>query len=270
MLKGNAGMDYYDDLFFALATPVPDFHRRTHVPIYYGIQFNRSGRLRLRIGDGEMLDLEGAWVFITHPGCRFEYELAGARPHHYRVICFNGVAVGRYIEHGLLPMAPEPIRITHVDRFRQAMEETSEAIHAGPASHARAAWLFEGLLLQLHEQAPARRLQAWQLPLLDELGDAMRRHPEQEWNFVDAATRLHVRLTHFRRLFRQYFGSSPQQFLIRLRLEQAARMLISSRETLAAVAEAVGIGDEYYFSHLFKQRYGVSPGAYRREFHRSE
>ena len=93
-------MDYYDDLFFALATPVPDFHRRTHVPIYYGIQFNRSGRLRLRIGDGEMLDLEGAWVFITHPGCRFEYELAGARPHHYRVICFNGAAVGRYIEHG--------------------------------------------------------------------------------------------------------------------------------------------------------------------------
>ena len=88
--------------------------------------------------------------------------------------------------------------------------------------------------------------------------------------FVDAATRLHVGLTHFRRLFRQYFGSSPQQFLIRLRLEQAARMLISSRETLAAVAEAVGIGDEYYFSHLFKQRYGVSPGAYRREFHRSE
>ena len=52
-----------------------------------------------------MLDLEGAWVFITHPGCRFEYELAGARPHHYRVICFNGAAVGRYIEHGLLPMA---------------------------------------------------------------------------------------------------------------------------------------------------------------------
>ena len=36
------------------------------------------------------------------------------------------------------------------------------------------------------------------------------------------------------------------------------------------IAEAVGIGDEYYFSHLFKQRYGVSPGAYRREFYRSE
>ena len=111
---------------------------------------------------------------------------------------------------------------------------------------------------------------AWQLPLLDELGDQMRRHPEQEWNFAAAATRLHVGLTHFRRLFRQYFGSSPQQFLIRLRLEQAARMLIASRETLAAIAETVGIGDEYYFSHLFKQRYGVSPGAYRREFHRSE
>ena len=47
-------------------------------------------------------------------------------------------------------------------------------------------------------------------------------------------------------------------------------MFLYGLETLAAVAEAVGIGDEYYFSHLFKQRYGVSPGAYRREFHRSE
>ena len=98
-------MAFFDDLFFALDIAVEEGHRRCHIPIYYGIQFNQSGVLHLRIGDGPQLELEGAWVFITHPGCRFEYELAGARPHHYRVICFNGVAVGRYIEHGLLPMA---------------------------------------------------------------------------------------------------------------------------------------------------------------------
>ena len=51
---------------------------------------------------------------------------------------------------------------------------------------------------------------------------------------------------------------------------QAALLLRESRLSIKEIARKLNFNDEYYFSHLFKQRYGVSPGAYRREFHRSE
>ena len=42
-------------------------------------------------------------------------------------------------------------------------------------------------------------------------------------------------------------------------------MLRSSPELLKAIAAAVGCPDIYYFSRLFRRRFGVPPGRYRRQ-----
>ena len=67
---------------------------------------------------------------------------------------------------------------------------------------------------------------------------------------------------YFRETFKKLYGSTPTQFLINLRLNEAAKLLSLKFMTVSEVAEAVGIPDVYYFSRLFKKKFGTSPGKY--------
>lgn len=68
---------------------------------------------------------------------------------------------------------------------------------------------------------------------------------------------------YFRERFRELFGSTPTQYLIRLRLNEAARLLSQGTHTVTEVAQAVGFSDLYYFSRLFKKHFLCPPSSFR-------
>lgn len=57
---------------------------------------------------------------------------------------------------------------------------------------------------------------------------------------------------------------SPNKLVIQLRMERAKALLTSTDLVLKDVADAVGYYDVSYFSRIFKEREGVSPGNYRK------
>ena len=72
-------MNFFDGHYFSLYHSSPEFRGESHhVPIYYGIQYNHAGKLWLQIDHGERFEVEGAYVFITHPNAFFEYGNAPA------------------------------------------------------------------------------------------------------------------------------------------------------------------------------------------------
>jgi PAS domain S-box-containing protein len=73
-----------------------------------------------------------------------------------------------------------------------------------------------------------------------------------------------VSVNQLERLFRKMIGEPPQRCLLRIRLEQAGRMLRDSRDSMACVAQACGFYDQAHFSHAFSAEVGCSPLAYRR------
>jgi len=68
--------------------------------------------------------------------------------------------------------------------------------------------------------------------------------------------------------FRAFFGETPHQFVIRLRLERAADRLRRTDYSVTDVALAVGFESPAHFSRAFKTRFGCSPRAYRHKFGR--
>ncbi|MFG0248044.1 MAG: helix-turn-helix domain-containing protein [Phycisphaeraceae bacterium JB051] len=74
----------------------------------------------------------------------------------------------------------------------------------------------------------------------------------------------HLSVTHFSRLFRKHFGSSPMHYMIQQRMTRAATLLTQTLCPIRLVAQAVGYEDAYYFSRLFKRVIGMSPRDYRR------
>ena len=66
------------------------------------------------------------------------------------------------------------------------------------------------------------------------------------------------------RLFKEYKGESPSQYIQNLRIQDAKELLIRYPEMLAKdIAEAVGYNNPLYFSKTFKRTVGMYPSEYR-------
>jgi transcriptional regulator GlxA family with amidase domain len=71
----------------------------------------------------------------------------------------------------------------------------------------------------------------------------------------------HGRMSRFAfvRKFKRLGGRTPMEDLRLMRLNEARNMILSSGLPLKAIAAAVGIGDEYQLSKLFRRHFGMSP-----------
>ena len=71
-----------------------------------------------------------------------------------------------------------------------------------------------------------------------------------------------------RRHWAQLFTLPPARHRMRLRMNEACRMLVETRRTVREIAFAVGFDAPLYFSRKFRQMFGCTAGEYRRR-HRS-
>lgn len=69
---------------------------------------------------------------------------------------------------------------------------------------------------------------------------------------------------HFSRIFHGKVGSTPLQFVLERRLRHAARALTDTDDPIKQIAFRCGFTNLPHFNHAFRQRFGVTPGAYRR------
>jgi AraC-like DNA-binding protein len=70
--------------------------------------------------------------------------------------------------------------------------------------------------------------------------------------------------SHFSRMFKATFGTSPIDWLRRERINQAKRRLVETTDAVKEIAGQVGYADRFFFSKDFKQLTGLSPRDFRR------
>ncbi len=73
-----------------------------------------------------------------------------------------------------------------------------------------------------------------------------------------------VSTRYFNELFSVFFGVSPKEYIIRMQLETAKSLLLSSERPIGEIAETCGFGDVYYFSKVFRKEVGETPSAFRK------
>ena len=80
------------------------------------------------------------------------------------------------------------------------------------------------------------------------------------WKVADA---INVSEDYLTRVFKKELGISPWDYLIRLRIHAARKMLLEGSESVRAVGEAVGFQDQAYFCRVFRKIEGCTPSAFR-------
>lgn len=77
------------------------------------------------------------------------------------------------------------------------------------------------------------------------------------------AREIGVSVTTFNTQFKLATGSSPHQFLTRLRLEQVCASLRDSNEAIASIALSAGFSSQSHLTAVFHRMSGVTPQQYR-------
>jgi len=90
-------------------------------------------------------------------------------------------------------------------------------------------------------------------------------HP---WTIAELAREVGLSRSALAERFTRYLSEPPMAYLIRWRLQLAARALASTSRGVAEIAADVGYESEAAFNRAFKREFGAPPARYRRE-HRS-
>ncbi|WP_312527227.1 GlxA family transcriptional regulator [Paracoccus sp. (in: a-proteobacteria)] len=87
----------------------------------------------------------------------------------------------------------------------------------------------------------------------------LERHLDLDLNLDACAEHIGVSRRQLERLFQQYLGQTPLQYLNGLRLQHARALLAETNMGVIDVAVACGYGSSAHFSKIFRKEYGVSP-----------
>lgn len=106
-----------------------------------------------------------------------------------------------------------------------------------------------------HEDEAVLRVQNW-----------LENNYGEELNYNDTANRFGLSLRSLERRFKAATGLTPLQYLHRVRIEAAKRLLEDSTLSFEEITFQVGYGDGGFFRKLFLQQTGLRPAEYRRRF----
>ena len=149
----------------------------------------------------------------------------------------------------------------HLLRALERLER--ELLPEGDARRATAALL--QVLLLIDSADVGREGEKTELPhplpdILAEIGHRL----GESIRMADVAERYFISQSTLNRLFRLYLRVSPHTYLENLRLARAKQMLAAGRDVTETALEC-GFSDSSYFILLFRRRFGVTPGRYRKQ-----
>ena len=69
------------------------------------------------------------------------------------------------------------------------------------------------------------------------------------------------------RVFKELYGVSPIDYVINCRITLACKMMKNTQLSIQQISTTCGFGDKVSFSRLFKNRFLITPGEYRKRLH---
>ncbi|MBK5719600.1 helix-turn-helix domain-containing protein [Dysgonomonas sp. Marseille-P4677] len=79
----------------------------------------------------------------------------------------------------------------------------------------------------------------------------------------ELASRLNISYSWFRKIFKQYTGFSPMQYINEMKIQKSKELLTNSDLSNIEIADKLGFDNPNYFCTLFKKKTKVTPMTYR-------
>ncbi len=229
---------------------------------FFGFIYEGEGQYQVA---GERFKVQAPAVISQWPGPEFVYGPSRSWSELY--VRFHVRDLERLEARGIWSRQRPCYPVTQGKRCRQILEllqdelrKPMEAVSVDQIDRLIELLMMNASVSAIPSPAPSaqavgiRRLQA-----------ELRADPASPRNWQLCAKQLGMSDSSFRRHWLEQIGVPPARYLTRLRLEQASRLLLTTRLDIAHIAARVGYEDPLYFSRMFRQHFQQSPRSFRRE-----
>ncbi|MDH6370180.1 hypothetical protein CA600_10635 [Paenibacillus sp. VTT E-133280] len=232
----------------------------------YIIRLQAEGECEVLI-DGDMVTVVPGDLLLFKPQDIYDLRIGEKKSKLGHSVDYFVMCTGEWVDQWWnLRERPKKVRIADDGKLQsiwQQLDLENRRLDGGSPEILEA--LFKALCLLLDramEEAPASSSASLLHGL--KMKSYVEEHATSEIRLKDVAAHAGISVTRAVHVFKIQFGYSIMQYAGQIRLAMALRLMDNTNYTLERIAEETGFGSYTYFHRVFRERYGVSPGNYRK------
>ena len=106
---------------------------------------------------------------------------------------------------------------------------------------------------------------AYQVEIVERAREFISKHYHQPIKLCDIASAVNLSPNYFHTVFTKNCKQTPRQYLEDFRIGETKKLLLSTRLSLAEIAERCGFETQQYLTAVFKSKTGYSPAQFKRQ-----
>jgi AraC-type DNA-binding domain-containing proteins len=235
----------------------------------YILHFISDGKGSFTCG-GHTYHLSRGDVFLIKPNTEVYYVADFANPWSYLWVGFNGIKAPAYLAYAGLEGDTITCRCENtplVFSYIQQMIICRHLTHSNELK--RQAALLQVLSVLIDEyRARLPKEERYDYPYkiyVEQAIDYIQRNYKSDVKINDIAGYVGIDRSYLTNIFKTVTNLSPQEYLLRYRMEQAKVLLSQTEKKVGEIALQIGYSDPMAFSKMFKKHTGISPTEFREQ-----
>ncbi|AGK95737.1 AraC family transcriptional regulator [Clostridium pasteurianum] len=231
---------------------------------HFLIHFILEGKGTFRVKD-KSYKLEKNQGFLIYPDTITYYEADKEEPWIYTWVGFKGIKAKNYLKLANLDEENPIFKYEEGDFIKNCFEDMRKASTLKNGKELRLQGLLSIFLSELIEKSPNSKIidNNYKEVYVKKTLDFIETNFSRDITVPEMAKNVGLNKNYFSSFFRENIGISPQQYLIKFRMNKACELMKNSTLTISDVSRSVGYNDPLGFSKIFKKTIGLSPKAYR-------
>ena len=226
----------------------------------YDLRLFKKGTFLLTVGGIDRYITSPAMLLFDHYSTIKVRPIEGEDFEEF-ALYFTGPHIDEYVN----AIIPEPgnifVRNYNADFFAKTLDEIFEIMDTSK-DRERISMLLYALLLDL---VKLNKTTTYSLPI-QKTKKWLEDNYNKDLKLANISEYVGYSNYYLDRLFKKEVGVSPMEYVRKIRLEKGLILLTTTSKTITTISQEVGFADRRSFVTYFKEKMGVTPNEYKKEY----
>lgn len=216
--------------------------------------------------EGKVHVLQKGQGFLVAPYRLCFYKADEKEPWQYKWIGFKGLNAQRYLERASLSIEQPIFSYTADSRLEECLNEMIGAVKLHKSRdlvYKSKLYAFLSLLIEASTNDTIIKSENSTEQYVRRAMEFVYMNYSRKTSIEEMADYIGLNRKYLSKIFKDYSGTTPQDFLIKYRIEKACELMEGHSLSISSIAHSVGYEDPLLFSKIFKKIKGCSPREYR-------